>query len=152
MDFNEEMKYVNAEKSISEKIEEQLNKGDKISKVTNGLEIKPNGSYVLIKPYANNPYEKVEIRESGLIIDDNAGRFKDPNDGEEKDAELGIKVARVIEIGPEVKYVAEGDDIYYSTNSVVPIPFFRQGLYTLAEQRILAVLNTDLSRRMSRTI
>jgi hypothetical protein len=143
------MNYDIAEKTISEKIEEQLEKGDKISQVMDGLEIKPNGNYTLIKPYLKNPYEKIEVRESGIILTDETPQFKNPDSGEKEEVDTGIKVARVIEVGPDCKYVKEGDDVYYYVGSTVPVPFFRQGFYAVAEPRILMILNKDLTKRFN---
>ncbi len=146
-DFNEQLKYENLQKSLSEKLEEQLNSGEKMSKVLDGLEIKPNTNYVLVKPYVGNPYERAETRESGIILDSNAASFTNPDSGDEEQEQRGIIIGRVIEIGPECKYVKEGDDIYYHFGSAVPIPFFRQGFTTISESRILMILNTKLNER-----
>lgn len=136
--------------TMSERIEETISSGkNKISEVTNGLEIKPNNTYVLIKPYDKNPYEKLEVRESGIILDDNTPTFKNPDSGEEESVDVGIIVAKVIEVGPDCKYVKEGDDIYCQIGSLVPIPFFRQGLATVSEQRILMILNKGLTERFN---
>jgi len=132
---------------MSEKIDKQLAKGEKLSKVMNGLEIKPGMNYLLVKPYVRNPYEKVEIRESGIITDETP-KFKNPDSGEQEESTLGMIVARVLEIGPDVKLVKEGDDIYFHFGSSVPIPFFRQGLYVVAENKALVIINENLTERI----
>jgi hypothetical protein len=147
IDINEQLNYDKAQKSLSEQLTEQLNKGDKISKILDGLEIKPSGVNLLVKPYLDNPYERVEVRESGIVLDDGAANFKNPDSGEEEEQTVAILVGRVIEVGPECKWVKAGDDIYYHFGSVVPIPFFRQGLQCIAEPRALMILNTDLTKR-----
>lgn len=144
--INDELKYNATEKSITEKMTEKLNSGDKISDLLNGVEIKPNSSFVLVKPYKKNPYERVEVTASGIVLDDNFVA-KNEQTGEEEEIPAGIIVARVIEIGPDVKFVKEDDDVYYYSNSSVPIPFFRQGLQCVAESRILMVINKNLSSR-----
>jgi hypothetical protein len=121
-----------------------------IENMFEGLEMLPNTNYVLVKPYLKNPYEKVEVRESGIILSDETPKFKDANSGEEEDMKTGITVAKVIEIGPECKYVKEGDDVYYYLGSTVPIPFFRQGFSTLSESRILMIINKDLKERFKK--
>jgi hypothetical protein len=146
-DFNEQLRFENLQKSLSDKLEDQLKNNDKISKVLNGLEIKPNTNYVLVKPYVKNPYEKTEIRDSGIILDSEAATFHNQDTGNEEEQTRGIVVGRVIEIGPECKYVKEGDDVYYYYGSIIPIPFFRQGFQAVAESRILMILNTDLTER-----
>jgi hypothetical protein len=147
VDINEQLKFEKLQTSLSEKVAKQLEKGDKMSKVLHGLEIKPTGFNILVLPYAKNPYEKVEVRESGIVLDDGAATFKNPDSGQEEEQQQAIIVGRVIEAGPECKWVKEGDDIYYHFNSVIPIPFFRQGFQCVAEPRTLMILNTDLTER-----
>lgn len=148
-DINEQLKFDKLQKSLSEKVAKQLEKGDKMSKVLNGLEIKPTGFNLLVKPYAGNPYEKIEVRESGIVLEGDAATFKNPDSGEEDSQLPGILVGRVIEVGPECKWVKEGDDVYYSYNSIIHIPFFRQGFQCVAESRTLMVLNTGLTERFN---
>lgn len=146
--FNEQLQYENLQKSLSEQLEETLSKGDKMSQVLNGLEIKPNGMNILVKPYLRNPYEKIEVRESGIIVDEGAAKFQNPDSGEEEQQTRGILVGRVIEVGPLATFVKEGDDVYYHIGSVVPLPFFRQGFQIVAETRILSVVNVGLTERI----
>ncbi len=89
-DFNEQLNYENLQKSLSERLEENLTNGEKMSKVLNGLEIKPNTNYVLVKPYIGNPYEKAETRESGIILDNSAASFTNPDSGDEEQETRGI--------------------------------------------------------------
>ena len=132
MNFNEESMKLENDSNINENV---------------NLEIKPNTNYVLIKPYIDNPYEKTEVRESGLILDSSTPRFKDPNSGEEEQQETGIRVGKVIEIGPECKFVKPGDDVYYYIASVVPVPFYRQGFFAVAEPRLLMIVGNKLEER-----
>jgi hypothetical protein len=150
VDINEELKYAKLQQSLSEKVTEQLQKGDKMSKVLNGLEIKPNGVNILVKPYAKNPYEKIEVRESGIVLDDGAATFKNPDSGEDEEQQPAILVGRVIEVGPDCKSVREGDDVYYHLGSVVPIPFFRQGFQCVSEPRVLMIINEGLTERFNK--
>jgi hypothetical protein len=100
-----------------------------------------------VKPYAKNPFEKVEVTKSGLVIPTYDGKFKNPDTGEE-DQEVNLSVqAQVIEASPACKYVKEGDVVYYRRVSAVPIPFFNQGLEVVAENSIQVVINSDLKKR-----
>lgn len=145
--FNEQLNYENMQKTLSEQLTEQLNNNDKMSKVLDGLEIKPTSNNLLVKPYKKNPYEKAEVRKSGIILDSDAATFTNPDSGEEEEEQVGIIVGRVIEVGPECKWVKPGDDVYYMFNSIIPIPFFRQGFQCVAEPRTLMFLNTGLTER-----
>lgn len=147
MDINDELNKDLITKNLSERLEKVLESGDKMSKVLDGLEIRPTGNNVLVKPYVGNPYEKVEVRESGIILDCEAATFRNQDNGDEEKQNNGIVVARVIEVGSDCKYLKAGDDIYYYYGSSVPIPFFRQGFYCISEPRVLMVLNTDLQER-----
>ena len=55
----------------------------------------------------------------------------------------------VIEVGPETKYLKEGDVVYYRRDTVVPVPFFKQGLVSLAENQVIAVVNEGLTERFN---
>lgn len=112
-----------------------------------GLEIKPSANYILVKPYLKNPYESLEIRKSGLILEGDAAKFKNPDNGDEEEEQYGVIVAKVIEVGPECKWTKSGDDIYYLYNSQIPIPFYRQGLQCVSESRIMMIINTNLTER-----
>lgn len=149
-DINEQLNYENLQKTLSEQLTEQLNGGNKISKILDGLEIKPSGNNVLVKPYIKNPYEKTEVRESGIVLDNDSASFQNPDSGEEEKQSAGIIVGRVIEVGPDCKWIEEGDDVYYYFGSIVPIPFFRQGFQCVAEPRVLMILNTELTTRFEK--
>lgn len=109
------------------------------------LEMLSVGPKVIILPYVKNPYRKT-VSKGGILIDYD-GEFKNPDTGEEDKMQKGIMCAKVIEIGPEVKYLKPGDDIYYLANSALPIPFFNQGYQVIAEQNALTVLNQGLRAR-----
>ena len=149
--FNEEVKFNEAQKSLSEKLEQTLEAGEKISKVMNGLEIAPSNSMLLVKPYNKNPYEKMEIRESGIYTGaTESNKFFNTDSGEEEELQAGIIVARVLEVGPECKYAKEGDDIFYTFASQTTIPFFGQGFYVVPEQRVLVFINEGLQERFKK--
>ena len=147
--LNNELKFNETQKSLSEKLEQTLEAGEKISKVMNGLEIHPSNTLLLVKPYNKNPYEKMEIRESGIYTGaSESNKYFNTDSGEEEELKAGIIVARVLEVGPECKYVEEGDDIFYTFASQTTVPFFGQGFYVVPEQRVLVIINEGLQNRM----
>lgn len=147
--FNEELNSV-ADKfeNCREKLENNAEKfGNDIAKV----EIKPMFGYILIKPLEQNPFQRIKI-ENGIIVD--AGGYTphtqyNPNTGKEEEQEEVIVTGVVQEIGPEVKYIRPGDVIFYQKISACPIPFFKQGFYTLHENRVLSVVNEALTERFN---
>lgn len=116
----------------------------------NRAEIKPMFSRILVKPFKQNPFQKMIVSDSGLILD--AGGYnphteKNPVSGKYEEQKEFIITGYVVEVGPEVKYLSEGDVIYYRVDTAVPVPFFKQGLYSLAENQIIAVVNEGLENR-----
>lgn len=119
-----------------------------ISKDINGLEILPMGSYVLIKPFDENPFQKVTI-ESGIITDLGGftPQYKSHEDGQIHEEEQFVKVGTVIESGYNCKFVQAGDVVFYTASSEVMVPFFKQGFVVVDEKRLLAVVNEQLTDR-----
>lgn len=139
--FEDRRKYIN------EKVDRELEKAKDIKERMDSLEIMPAGTYVLVKPYAKNPYEKLEITNSGLVIPEYDGTFKNPDTGEE-DQEYNFSCqGTVLAVGPLVKWIAEGDDIFYRRAQAVPIPFFRQGFEVVPESCIQCVVNEGIQKR-----
>lgn len=133
--------------AMNKKTQSELEYAKKITKEMESLEIMPINTYVLVKPYAKNPFEKIEVTDSGIIIPTYDGTFKNPDTGEE-DQEVNLSVqAQVIEVSPACKYVKEGDIVYYRRVSGVPIPFFKQGMEVVAENSIQVVINSGLKER-----
>lgn len=108
------------------------------------LELLPMGPKVILLPYASNPYRKVM---EGKIIVEYTGAFNNPDTGEKDTLETFIGCAQVIEVGPEVKYVRKGDDVFYDTRTVYPLPFMQQGYRVTVEVSLLAVINEGLKER-----
>lgn len=128
-------KLIDAEKAKQEEIQERAEK----------LELLPMGTKVIILPYPRNPYRKIM---EGNIFVDYTGNFKNPDTGEwDKEKEL-ISCAKVIEVGPDCKYVQAGDDIYYDTRTTYPLPFMSMGYHVTSEQQIIAFLNEGLKERL----
>lgn len=138
---------------VKEKYEKHLAQLEEDTKQIQGdfnkLEIMPLTSYVLIKPFESNPFQKINKLDSGLIIDSGgiAPSFKSQETGDMIDANQYIKVGLVTEVGAECKFLKPGDVVFYNIASEVQVPFFKFGFVIVAEQRILAVVNEGLTDR-----
>jgi hypothetical protein len=108
------------------------------------LEIVPMGAKVILLPYPRNPYKKVI---EGKIIVEYNGEFNNPDSGERDALKEMVGCAKVIEVGPECKYVKAGDDIYYDTRTCYPLPFMTLGYIMTTEPQILAIINEGLKIR-----
>lgn len=128
-------------------VKSELERAQEITEKMNSMEIMPAGQYVLVRPYAKNPYEKIEVTNSGLVIPTFDGKFKNPDTGEEDVEENFSRQGTVIAVGPLVKWIKEGDDIYYRKMQAVPIPFFKEGLEVVAEASIQCVVNEGIQAR-----
>lgn len=114
-------------------------------------ELKPMFSRIIVKPLAHNPFQKIEMRGS-LIVD--AGGYTphaelNPVSGKYEEQKEFIVTGCVVEVGPDVKYLQEGDVVYYRRDTVVPVPFFKQGLVSLAENQVIAAVNEGLTERFN---
>ena len=108
----------------------------------------PEARQLLIKPFDTNPFQEVKIE--GGIITDLGGmtpEYKSNETGEIEQERQFIKVGTVIETGYECKFVKPGDVVFYTIASENAIPFFRQGFVTVAENRIMAIVNENLTER-----
>lgn len=124
---------------------------ESIKENMNNVEIKPMGSRVLIKPFEINPFQQIKVSESGLIID-TGGLTPEAfsNDtGKWEEQQQAIAVGTVYDIGPDCKYLKEGDAVYFQKAAMVPVPFFKQGLVTVSEIQIIAVVNEGLTERFN---
>lgn len=140
-----------------EKYNEQLEKNnkdfnesqEKVKYDINKAEIKPMFNRLLIQPFKVNPFQQMKV-EKGLIID--TGGYTphtqlNEQTGRYEEQKQFIVTGCVIEVGPEVKYLKEGDVIFYRVDTAVPVPFFKQGFVSLAESQIIAVVNEGLQER-----
>lgn len=139
------------EQEINKKIEHALKTSQDIIDNKNELEIMPVYKYILIKPYAENPYQKISVTKSGIITDlsGQAPVYKSNETGEFEEEKQIMKVGQVLEVGPEVSYVKEGDDVFYKEFNEVPIPFFKQGLVVVNELSVMTVINSRLKERFN---
>lgn len=127
----------NYSKSINDKLE--------------GMEIMPILNNILVKPFRENPFQKITVSKSGLITDTGGAtiQFKNTDNGNIEEEESFIHVALVIEAGKECKYAKQGDVIMYTKVSEVPVPFFKQGLALVNETRVMTIINEKLNERFN---
>lgn len=127
--------------------------GDYCKSVTenvNNLEIMPIYNYILVKPFSENPFQRIVVsKNSGFIIDTGGAKpiFKNPDNGKYEEEENLIHVGTVIEVGKECKYIKNGDTIMWSKPSEIPVPFFKQGLVLVNENRVIVTINEGLKAR-----
>lgn len=123
---------------------------ENINNNVQNVEIMPIGNYVLVKQFDENPFQRiVRDSKSGLIIDTGgfAPEYKNTDNGEYEQEEQLIKVGIIQEIGPECKWCKPEDAVFFTKNSAVPVPFYKQNLQLVNETRILAVVNEKLTER-----
>ena len=147
--FNSEVEKYNEKLEQNNKdIEESQ---DKVEYDISKAEIKPMFSRILVQPFKVNPFQKMKV-ENGLIID--TGGYTphtqlNEQTGRYEEQKQFIVTGCVVEVGPEVKYLKEGDVIFYRVDTAVPVPFFKQGFVSLAESQIIAVVNEGLQDRFN---
>ena len=116
------------------------------------IEIKPLHSRILVKPFEHNPFQKITQTESGIIIDTGgfAPEVKNSDTGEMEEAKQFIITGTVVDCGPEVKYLEPGDVVFFRRDTILPVPFFKQGLACLNENQVIATVNEGLSERFNK--
>ncbi len=127
-----------------EKFAEQVNKN------VENIDIMPIGNYVLVKQFEENPFQRiVRDSKSGLILDLGGQKpeYKNTDNGQIEEEEQFIKVGVIQEVGPECKWCIPGDTIFYTKPSAVPVPFYKQNLQLVCENRVLSVVNENVSKR-----
>lgn len=148
--FNEQVdKYAERFASHSNNISDYA---DKVNSNMENIEILPIGNYLLITPFNENPFQRiVRDSKSGLIIDTGgfAPEIKNTDSGELQEEEQMIKVGVVQAVGPGCKWVKEGDAVFATKVSLVPVPFYKQNLQLLCENRVLAVVGESLTKRFN---
>lgn len=128
---------------------------ENLSNNLENIEILPIGNYLLVTPFAENPFQRiVRDQKSGLIIDTGgfAPEYKNTDNGQIEEEEQMIKVAAVQAVGPECRWCKEGDAVFYVKHSAVPVPFYKQNLQMVNETRILAVVNEGLEARFQEVL
>ena len=120
-----------------------------LSEDINGLEIMPMFGYALIKPFDQNPFQKVKVTNSGIITDlgGYTPTYKSHETGEIEEEQQYIKVGTVIEVGHKCEFLKPGDVVFYTIASECMVPFYKLGFVVVNENRILAVVNEKLTDR-----
>ena len=147
--FNSEVEKYNEKLEQNNKDFEESQ--DKVEYDISKAEIKPMFSRILVQPFKVNPFQKMKV-ENGLIID--TGGYTphtqlNEQTGRYEEQKQFIVTGCVVEVGPEVKYLKEGDVIFYRVDTAVPVTFFKQGFVSLAESQIIAVVNEGLQDRFN---
>lgn len=139
-DVNE---YLNNLDSYNEQLESEQKDFD-----LSTLEMKPLYEGIIIKPYITNPFQRIK-KEGGLIVDlgGKSPQYKSHEDGQIHEEEAFIKVGKVIEIGSKCAYTKVGDIVMWRKPSETMIPFYRQGFVLVNEHSIMAIFNSDLTKR-----
>lgn len=124
--------------------------GNKLGDISN-VEIKPMFNRILITPFKQNPFQRIKI-ENGIITDlgGMTPEFTNPDNGRVEEKEQMIITGAVQEVGPEVKYIVPGDVIMYRKDTAMPVPFFKQGFWFIAETQVISVINEGLEDRFNR--
>lgn len=145
--FNQKVdEYVDKFEKHNENLQEYAKE---IAENVANLEIMPILNYILVKPFTENPFQKIKVSDSGIIVDLGGQKpiYKSRETGEYEEEENMIHVGTVIEVGKECKYIKEGDTIMWTKPSEVPVPFFKQGLVLVNETRVMVVINEGLKKR-----
>lgn len=138
--------YEEVEEEIANKLAKAEEKTKKAERYLNS-EIVPVNNYILVRPFSENPFDKLETTESGIILTPLDGEFMNPDTGNKDTKQKLERVAEVIEVNPNCKHIKVGDVIMYRFMQGVPVPFFHQGLEVVAETQILVVINEGLRER-----
>lgn len=132
---------------IAEKLKKvHLEKLEEVKSKLETLEILPLRDKVIILPYPQNPYMQT-ITESGIFVD-TMGQFFNPDSGELDQMQEMVICGKVIEVGPECKWVEVGDDVYFDSRTAFPFPFMNNGYKLTSEVSLLAILNENLKERL----
>lgn len=107
----------------------------------------PFGHYILIKPTDENPYLR-KVSDSGIITD-TGGIHANPDSGKNDLLTRGIAYAVIEQVGPDVKHARKGDEIIYSPERKLPMPFKGEGYCLINEGYILSFVGKakDLEER-----
>lgn len=134
-------------KTVAEKLKQvHLEKLEEVKSKLETLEILPIRDKVIILPYPQNPYMQT-ITESGIFVD-TMGQFFNPDSGKLDQMNEMVVCGKVIEVGPECRWVQVGDDVYYDSRTAFPFPFMNNGYKLTSEVSLLAILNENLKERL----
>jgi hypothetical protein len=157
IDNAERQKWNDSVKEIEDKFKDHENAlqeaADEYAKKLDGVQIYPIANYVIVRPFKENPFQKVKIDEKTGIILSTGGlipEYKRNDSGEFEEAEQVIKTGVVIQAGPECKWLKDGDTIMWAVMSEVVIPFYNFGFRLVNENRAICVINDDLEERFKK--
>lgn len=108
-------------------------------------EIMPLYSTLMVDFYDENPYEAKES-ETGLKLTTGLHESEDSGELEKKDT--WYRVASVLEVGPDCKYVKANDDVYLDVRGCRPFPFKGHIYWQADERNVIAVMADDLTQRL----
>lgn len=159
-----ELEKMEAVNKYNQKVDEYVEKLDKhasklqeyakeFNETVADLEIKAIDRNIIVQPFSQNPFQRIKRDEqSGLIIDMGgyAPQYKSNETGQWEEEEQFIHVGTVFDAGPECKWVKDGDVVMWTKPSEVPIPFYRQNIYLIPEQRVMCVINSGLTKRFKK--
>lgn len=148
--FNSEVEQYNEQLEKNNKDFEESK--DKVNYDIEKAEIKPMFNRVLVQQFKVNPFQRMEVK-GGIIVDTggyNPHTQFNQQSGKYEEQDQFIVTGCVIEVGPETKYLKEGDVIYFRKDTAVPVPFFKQGFVSLGESQIIAVVNEGLQDRFNK--
>lgn len=146
--FNDKIEEMNRKlDEHSSKLQEYADEYAK--KLDGGMEIMPISRGLLVQPYAENPFQKVKVTDSGIIYDlgGMTPEYKNNDNGEYEEAEQYILVGVVVESGPECKWCKKGDTVMWNKPSMIPVPFYSMGLVHVREESVICVINNGLKDR-----
>lgn len=155
---NEASKYNNQVDEYAERLKTHIEGLQKVAEEVGSnvdkMEIKPMFNKILIKPFEQNPFQKVTIdKATNLIIDTGGfdpGYYKSQDTGKFEQEETVILTGAVQEVGPDCKYLQPGDVVFYDKRMAMPVPFFKQGLWLIGESAVISVVNEGLEERFKK--
>ena len=129
---------IEMEKLAAASAELEANKGWKSAE---NKKVQATGFTVIFTKYNKNPYRKYKSN-AGLLLDVDSFHINDA--GEMEQDEMGVICCHVVSVGPECKYVKEGDDIYIRNVGAAPVPFDYRGYWAISEQNVICrIVNND---------
>lgn len=105
---------------------------------------------MLVKPFETNPFQKIRKTAGGIIFDMGGAIstiHKDQDTGEFVEEKQYIFQGTVVSVGPDCKYLKEGDIVMWAQPCELPIPFYKLGFKRVNERNVLCVINDDLEER-----
>ena len=104
------------------------------------MDIRPWGIYILVQPFAQNPFNRVTKMKNGFIVPEFDPSYKSPDTGEMEEMQRVSIFARVMEVSPDTVGIKPGDIVMYNKFESVPIPFYGKPLEAVAWTHIKCVI------------